>query len=66
MRAVAMPRSTEPKSASDPTNTASPEGTAGSAGVLPRFESYDWPAGGWGALRATANALRVQGVVGKV
>ncbi|MBV9628201.1 MAG: FdhF/YdeP family oxidoreductase [Xanthobacteraceae bacterium] len=33
--------------------------------MLPRFESYSWPAGGWGALRATANALREQGVVGK-
>ena len=60
-----MPSSIEPESASDPTNTTSPEETADAAEVLPRFESYSWPAGGWGALRATANALREQGVVGK-
>ena len=27
------------------------------------FEPYDEPAGGWGALRATARALREQSVV---
>ena len=60
-----MVSSTQAGSSSDPTNTKSPEETADAAEVLPRFESYSWPAGGWGALRATANALREQGVVGK-
>ena len=60
-----MVSSTEPKSTSDPTNTKPREETAGAAEALPHFESYSWPAGGWGALRATANALREQGVVGK-
>jgi formate dehydrogenase major subunit len=35
------------------------------AGELPHFESYDSPAGGWGALQATAKALREQSIVAK-
>lgn len=31
----------------------------------PRFEPYDSPAGGWGALQATAKALREQSVIVK-
>src|SRR6202166_3584724 len=32
-------------------------------GELPRFEPYESPAGGWGALQATAKALREQSIV---
>jgi formate dehydrogenase major subunit len=32
-------------------------------GEIPRFNGYDAPAGGWGALQATAKALREQRVV---
>jgi formate dehydrogenase major subunit len=32
-------------------------------GDLPRFEQYEAPAGGWGALKATAAALREQSIV---
>src|SRR6202048_5207158 len=32
-------------------------------GDLPRFEPYEAPAGGWGALKATAAALREQSIV---
>jgi hypothetical protein len=32
-------------------------------GELPLFEPYESPAGGWGALQATAKALREQSVV---
>jgi molybdopterin-dependent oxidoreductase alpha subunit len=39
-------------------------GTASDAsGELPLFEPYESPAGGWGALQATAKALREQSVV---
>jgi hypothetical protein len=31
--------------------------------TLPLFEPYESPAGGWGALQATAKALREQSVV---
>src|SRR5882757_1802935 len=32
-------------------------------GELPLFEPYESPAGGWGALQATAKALREQSVI---
>src|ERR1700691_3906026 len=32
-------------------------------GELPLFEPYESPAGGWGALQATAKALREQSIV---
>jgi molybdopterin-dependent oxidoreductase alpha subunit len=32
-------------------------------GELPIFEPYDSPAGGWGALKATADALREQSII---
>src|SRR5262245_32167529 len=32
---------------------------------IPQFEPYDAPAGGWGALQATAQALREQSVIVK-
>ncbi|GBQ77883.1 hypothetical protein AA14337_0955 [Acetobacter malorum DSM 14337] len=31
----------------------------------PRYETYDQPAGGWGAAKATAKALLEQSVIGK-
>src|ERR1700692_196486 len=46
--------------ATTPTSTAAPPARAGE---LPLFEPYESPAGGWGALQATANALREQSVV---
>ena len=33
--------------------------------VKPRYETYDQPAGGWGAAKATAKALLEQSVIGK-
>ena len=49
-----MPDSVESRSAADsPVNE--PEGG-------PRFEPYESPAGGWGALQATAKALREQSI----
>ncbi len=36
---------------------------ASTTGELPKFEPYDSPAGGWGALQATAKALREQSVI---
>jgi hypothetical protein len=42
----------------DATTTASTEGPPASPGELPLFEPYDSPVGGWGALQATAKALR--------
>src|SRR6195256_5825227 len=47
----------------DATTTASTDGPPASPGELPLFEPYDSPAGGWGALQATAKALREQSVV---
>jgi anaerobic selenocysteine-containing dehydrogenase len=46
----------------DLTNSVSNDG--GAPGELPRFEPYQSPASGWGALQATARALREQSVVG--
>jgi anaerobic selenocysteine-containing dehydrogenase len=36
---------------------------SGTGGGLPRFEPYESPAGGWGALQATAKALREQSII---
>src|ERR1700731_165548 len=47
----------------DATTTASLDGAPAGAGELPLFEPYESPAGGWGALQATATALREQSVV---
>src|SRR6266550_4527379 len=46
----------------DATTTASIEGAPATPGELPLFEPYESPAGGWGALQATAKALREQSV----
>src|SRR5260370_10035666 len=47
----------------DATTTAGADGPPQRAGELPLFEPYESPAGGWGALEATAQALREQSVV---
>jgi anaerobic selenocysteine-containing dehydrogenase len=47
----------------DNTATASTEGALSTPGEPPRFEPYELPAGGWGALQAVAKALREQGIV---
>jgi molybdopterin-dependent oxidoreductase alpha subunit len=47
----------------DATTTGSTDGSPAGAGELPLFEPYESPAGGWGALQATAKALREQSVV---
>ncbi len=47
----------------DRTAKASDESPPAVAGELPSFEPYELPAGGWGALQATAKALREQSVV---
>src|SRR5882724_7625445 len=47
----------------DATTTTSTDGPPARAGELPLFEPYESPAGGWGALQATAKALREQSVV---
>jgi formate dehydrogenase major subunit len=44
----------------DPTTASADEAIPGE---LPVFEPYDSPAGGWGALQATAKALREQSIV---
>ncbi|HUC68715.1 MAG TPA: FdhF/YdeP family oxidoreductase [Stellaceae bacterium] len=41
----------------------SPGGSGGNAPAKPVFAPYDAPAGGWGALHATAKALREQSVL---
>jgi molybdopterin-dependent oxidoreductase alpha subunit len=43
--------------------TTTPKGAAAPTGELPHFEPYESPAGGWGALQATAKALREQSIV---
>jgi hypothetical protein len=43
--------------------TASSDDAPGTPGELALFEPYESPAGGWGALQATAKALREQSVV---
>jgi molybdopterin-dependent oxidoreductase alpha subunit len=48
---------------SDGTITASQGVAPATPGELPLFEPYESPAGGWGALQATAKALREQSVV---
>jgi formate dehydrogenase major subunit len=47
----------------DAVATASIDGAPATPSDLPLFEPYDSPAGGWGALQATAKALREQSVV---
>src|SRR5438105_7487760 len=47
----------------DPITTASTDDGPAKPGELPRFEPYESPAGGWGALQATAKALREQSVI---
>jgi molybdopterin-dependent oxidoreductase alpha subunit len=47
----------------DPAATVSRDESPGMPSKLPVFEPYDSPAGGWGALQATANALREQSIV---
>jgi hypothetical protein len=43
--------------------TASSDDAPGTPGELALFEPYESPAGGWGALQATAKSLREQSVV---
>ena len=43
--------------------TASTQDSSATQGELPRFEPYESPAGGWGALQAVANALREQSII---
>jgi molybdopterin-dependent oxidoreductase alpha subunit len=50
-------------SKTDGTITASRDDAPVTPGELPLFEPYESPAGGWGALQATAKALREQSVV---
>ena len=47
----------------DAITTASADAAPATSGELPIFEPYESPAGGWGALQATAAALREQSVV---
>ena len=47
----------------DATAAVSIDGAPTTAGVLPHFEPYESPAGGWGALQAVAKALREQSIV---
>src|SRR6202049_4212248 len=47
----------------DATITAAMDGAPATPAALPLFEPYESPAGGWGALQATARALREQSVV---
>jgi hypothetical protein len=47
----------------DATTTASIVDAPVAPDKLPLFEPYESPAGGWGALQATAEALREQSVV---
>src|SRR5271163_1551646 len=47
----------------DATTAVPADGPPDEAGELPLFEPYESPAGGWGALQATAKALREQSVV---
>jgi molybdopterin-dependent oxidoreductase alpha subunit len=47
----------------DTPSTASIDDVPATSGGLPLFEPYGSPAGGWGALQATAKALREQSVV---
>jgi hypothetical protein len=48
---------------SDATNAHSIDEAFTAQGELPQFEPYDSPPGGWGALQATAKALRGQSIV---
>jgi hypothetical protein len=43
--------------------TASTQDSSATQGELPRFEPYESPAGGWGALQAEAEALREQSII---
>lgn len=43
--------------------TASTLDSSATQGELPRFEPYESPAGGWGALQAVAKALREQSTI---
>jgi formate dehydrogenase major subunit len=47
----------------DTAMAASADSAPSASGELPDFEPYESPAGGWGALEATAKALREQSVV---
>jgi molybdopterin-dependent oxidoreductase alpha subunit len=47
----------------DATTTAAIDSARAQPGELPHFEPYESPAGGWGALQATAKALREQSIV---
>src|SRR6266478_3955582 len=47
----------------DATTTSSRDDAPAMPGELPQFEPYESPADGWGALQATAKALREQSVV---
>ena len=51
-----------PKSIDAAVATSADDASA-APGDLPRFEPYEAPAGGWGALKATAAALREQSIV---
>ena len=48
---------------SDATNGRFMDKAFTTEGELPQFEPYDSPADGWGALQATAKALREQSIV---
>jgi molybdopterin-dependent oxidoreductase alpha subunit len=43
--------------------TVSTQDSSATQGELPRFEPYESPAGGWGALQAVAQALREQSTI---
>src|SRR3984893_436597 len=43
--------------------TVSTQDSSATQGELPRFEPYESPAGGWGALQAVAKALRKQSII---
>src|ERR1700749_534200 len=47
----------------DAATTTATDDAVAAADDLPVFEPYESPAGGWGALQATANALREQSIV---
>jgi hypothetical protein len=47
----------------DATTTAPMDDEPATPAEIPVFEPYESPAGGWGALQATAKALREQSIV---
>jgi hypothetical protein len=51
------------KTDSQTQTTASTDSATAAPGDVPQFEPYESPAGGWGALQATAKALREQSIL---